>query len=46
MVTVFNESKTLIKHISFKFKCKFDGKNVIPKKKEIMKSVDVNVKAR
>ena len=32
MATVFNESKTLIKHISFKFKCKFDDANVIQRK--------------
>ena len=26
MITAINESKTLIKHISYEFKCKFDGK--------------------
>ena len=26
MITRINESKTLAKHVSWEFKCKFDGK--------------------
>ena len=44
IITRTNESKTLIKHISSKFKCKLDGKNVTKIKSGITINVDVSVK--
>ena len=44
MITGINESKTLTKHISFKWKCRFDEKNVILINGGITINVDVSVK--
>ena len=44
MITGINESKTLIKHISCKCKCSFDGRNVIHIKSGITINVDASVK--
>ena len=39
MITEINESKTVTKYLSFKCKCKFDGKNVI----QINGGITINV---
>ena len=44
MITGINESKPLTKHISCKFICKFDGKNVIQINGGITINFDVSVK--
>ena len=45
MITRINESKTLAKHVSWEFKCKFDSKfNVISTKKGIMINLDAIAK--
>ena len=44
IITGINESKTLTKHISFEYKCKFDGKIVIQINSRIMINVHVSVK--
>ena len=45
MITGINESKKLIKHISCKRKCRFDGKKVIQINGGVTINVDVNVKS-
>ena len=44
MTTGINESKTLTKHVSCEYKCKFDGKNVTQINGGITMNVDVSVK--
>ena len=44
LITGINESKTLTKHISREFKCRFDEKNVIQINVGITINVGVNVK--
>ena len=44
MITGVNESKALTKHISFKCKCKFDGKKCNSNQSGTMTNVDVSVK--
>ena len=44
MITGINELKTFTKHISCKYKCKFDIKNVIPINGGVTINVDVTVK--
>ena len=44
MFTRINESKTLAKHISCEYKCKFDGKIVIQVNGGITNNVNVSVK--
>ena len=44
MVASINESKTLTKHVSYKCKCRFDGKNVIQINGGITINVDESVK--
>ena len=44
MITGKNESKTLTKHISYKCKCRFGGKNLIRINGVIMLNVDMNIK--
>ena len=43
MITGTNESKILAKDISCKWKCRFDGKNIIQITCGIMINVDVSV---
>ena len=42
MITKINKSKILIKHVSYKFKCKFDGRNATQIKSGIMINVGVS----
>ena len=44
MITTINELKSLVKNISWNFRCRLSAKNVIQNKNRIMISVDVNVK--
>ena len=44
MITGIIESKSLTKHVSCECKCKFDGRNVIQMKSEIMKNADTSLK--
>ena len=44
MITGINESKTLTKHLSCKFKCKFDEKNAIQINGGTTINVNVSVK--
>ena len=44
MITGINESKTLTKHISCEFKCKFDEQNVIQINGGITINTDMSVK--
>ena len=46
IVTRINESKTLTKHISCKYTCKFDGRNVIRIKSGTTINLDVSVKTQ
>ena len=43
MITGINQSKTLTKHISCEFKCRFEGKNVIQINGGMTINVDVSV---
>ena len=43
MITGINQSKTLTKHISCEFECRFEGKNVIQINCGITINVDVSV---
>ena len=44
MIIRIDESKRLTKHVSFKCKCRFDGKNAIQIKSGIAINIDVSVK--
>ena len=44
MISGINESETLTKHMSYKFKCNFDGRNVIQVKIRKTVNVDVSLK--
>lgn len=44
LITRINTSRKLIKHISYKCKCKFDGKNVIHIKFEMAINFDARAK--
>ena len=44
MIIRIDESKRLTKHVSFKCKCRFDGKNATQIKSGIAINIDVSVK--
>ena len=44
IITRINESKAITKHVSFKCKCRVDGKNLIQINAGIMINIDVSVK--
>ena len=46
MIAIINESKTSIKHISSKCKCKYDGKNVTQIRNGISINVSVSAKSK
>ena len=44
MITGINKSRTLTRHISSEFKCKFDAKNIIQINGGTTIDVDMNIK--